>query len=108
MEKNWTRASDMVGAPSALSSPAGRRWRFVELVVTPEPERKGCLRPTLRCVFVVGLRAVGREGHQAPHAADGLDHLPVLEEVGAVHVVAVAQEDVEAEPFVHAEVSREA
>ena len=37
-----------------------------------------------------------------------LDHRPVLEEVGAVDVVAVAQEDVEAEPLVDAEVSREA
>ena len=32
----------------------------------------------------------------------------MLEEVGAVHVVAVAQEDVEAEPLVDAEVGREA
>ena len=32
----------------------------------------------------------------------------MLEEVGAVHVVAVAQEDVEAEPLVDPEVSREA
>src|SRR4029450_6983533 len=73
-----------------------------------EPEPKRRLRPTLRRVFVVGLRAVWREGEHAPHAADALDHLPVLEEVGAVHIVAVAQEDVEAEPLVDAEVSREA
>ena len=33
---------------------------------------------------------------------------PVLEEVGAVHVLAVTQEDVEAEPLVDAEVGREA
>jgi hypothetical protein len=32
----------------------------------------------------------------------------VLEEVGAIDVVAVAQEDVEAEPFVDTEVRREA
>src|SRR5919106_1868240 len=86
---------------------AGRRRRIVELVVTAEPERERRLRPAVRDVLIVGLSAVRREGEHAPHAADGLDHLAVLEEVGAVYVVALAQEHVEAEPLVDPEVSRE-
>jgi hypothetical protein len=91
-----------------VDAPAGRRRRIIELVVPAEPERPRRLRPALGQVLIVALPPVGRQGPQAPEAADPLDHRPVLQEVGAVDVVAVAQEDVEAEPLVDPEVSREA
>src|SRR4029079_3120719 len=84
-----------------------RRRRLVELVVAAEPERPRRSRPALGQVLVVALSAVGRERPHAPEAPDELDHRPVLEEVGAVHVVPVAQEDIEAEPLVDPEVSGE-
>src|SRR4029079_10847028 len=85
-----------------------RRGRVVELVVAAVPERPWRLWPALGYALALALSAVGREREQAPHAPDGLHHFPVLEEVRAVHVVAVAQEDVEAEPLVDPEVRREA
>jgi hypothetical protein len=56
--------------------------------VAAEPERPRRPRPALGQVLVVGLRAVGRQGPQAPEAADPLDHRSVLQEVGTVDVVA--------------------
>src|SRR5690242_18430480 len=76
--------------------------------MTAVPERPWRLRPALRHILVLALAAVRREGEHAPDAADALDHFPVLEEVRAVDVVAVTQEDVETEPLVDPEVSREA
>ncbi len=89
-------------------APAGRRRRIVELVVAAKPERPRRHGPALGQVLLFGLPAIGRKGPQAPEAADPLDHRSVLQEVGAVDVVTVAQEDVQAKPLVDPEVSREA
>src|SRR5215218_1943423 len=93
-------SSAELGSIVHVDAQAGRRRRLVELVVAAEPERLRRPRPALGQLLVVGLAAVWRERPHAPDAADELDHRPVLEEIGAVHVLAVTQEDIEAEPLV--------
>ena len=64
----------LVGPIIRIDAPAGRRRRIVELVVAAKPERPWRPRPALGQVLVLGLPAKGRQGPQAPEAADPLDH----------------------------------
>src|SRR5205814_5523007 len=66
-----------------MSAPPRVRWR---------------LGPAGRRVFPLFLAAIRGEIEERPNAAERFDATP-LGEVGAIHIVAVAQEDAEAERF---------
>src|SRR5579875_2807749 len=68
------------------------------LVVPPPPLIRFGLRPAFRRIFPVLLAAVRRQVEQRPDGADGFESAR-LDEVGAIHVLAVAQENAEARRF---------
>src|SRR5437667_9574883 len=68
------------------------------LIMSAPPRVRWRLGPAGRRVFPLFLAAIRGEIEERPNAAERFDATP-LGEVGAIHIVAVAQEDAEAERF---------